>query len=178
MEDLKRLARSAAISPLNNPPRPALLALSVIIALAVLLSINGSAAAQTTVDYDEDNDGYIDVDTHAQLNAIRYDLNGDGAQGTVSASDWANYGAAFPGAVSGMGRDGTCTGYKLHAFLDLDSDGDGDVDANDHGGAYWDRARVGRPSGADDPSTSQYPVDFKGNGFTIAHMFINRYSAS
>ena len=91
-------------------------------------------------DYDSDGDGLIDITTLAQLNAIRWDLNGDGV---VADSDTMNYNAAFPGRdTTSSGRmgcpSGTCTGYELFASLDFDSDGDGDVDASDHSGAYWD----------------------------------------
>ena len=41
--------------------------------------IDSTARAQTTVDYDGDDDGLIEVTTVAQLGAIRWDLNGDGA---------------------------------------------------------------------------------------------------
>ena len=75
----------------------------------------------------------------AQLNAIRWDLNADGV---VAAADQANYTAAFPGAVAGMGcaqgaTAAACAGYELLSDLDFDTDGDGDVDAADSGGLYW-----------------------------------------
>ena len=62
------------------------------------------AAAQTdhrvnviTVDYDGDNDGLIDISNLAQLNAMRWDLDGNGnPDAGVSAADAAAYGAAFP----------------------------------------------------------------------------------
>ena len=64
-----------------------------LLAMVVLgmLVASGPAFAQT--DYDTDNDNYIDVSTHAQLNAIRWDLNGDGA---VAATDTVAYNDAFP----------------------------------------------------------------------------------
>ena len=143
----------------------------MLIALAALLSLSASAAAQTTNDYDSDNDGYIDVDSLAKLNAVRYDLNGDGARGTVSVSDWANYTAAFPNAASGMGCPSAgCVGYELTASLDLDSDSDGDVDASDHSGNYWDTGKGCQPIGS---ATRQYSGNFKGNGHTINNLFIN-----
>ena len=54
-------------------------------------------------DYDRDDDGLIEVSNLSQLNAIRYDLDGDGAPGAESAGAEANYAAAFPDAVYGMG---------------------------------------------------------------------------
>ena len=55
-----------------------------------LLSAGTASAQTTTIDYDDDNDGLIDVKTLAQLNAIRYDRDGNG-----DATD-AVYVAAFP----------------------------------------------------------------------------------
>ena len=134
-----------------------LVALGLLLALAVLLP-NAASEAQTspastptpgplpppTTDYDADNDGLIDIRTLAQLNAVRHDLDGDGKQGSVSATDWATYTAAFPNPTSGMGckptdhdddtttaKQPTCDGYELMADLDFDTDGDGDVDASD-----------------------------------------------
>ena len=129
-------------------------ALGFLIALAVLLP-NAAAEAQTSpastatatatpTDYDSDNDGLIDINNLAQLNAVRYDLNGDGKQGSVSTTDWATYTSAFPNPASGMGckptdhdddtttaQQPTCDGYELMTDLDFDTDGDGDVDSSD-----------------------------------------------
>ena len=50
------------------------------------------------IDYDVDDDGLIDIDTLAKLDAIRYDPDGNGSPTTAAA-----YNAAFPGAVDDMG---------------------------------------------------------------------------
>ena len=136
----------------------------------VMLVASGPAFAQSTVDYDLDNDGYIDVANLAQLNAIRHDLNGNGD------ATHADYLAAFPNHdTTTTGRmgclSGTCTGYELTASLDFDSDRDGDVDANDHGGAYWNNGAGWVPIGS---NSSRYSGDFKGNGYTINNLFIGR----
>ena len=145
-----------------------------IIALAVLLialtvalaGVNsGTAAAQSTTDYDDDDDGLIDVTTLAQLNAIRWDLNGDG---DVAATNAANYLLAFPnrdtGASTRMGcPSGTCTGYELRANLDFDTDDDGDVDSNDD---YPNWTPIGT-------ATISYGAEFKGNNHTISNMTIS-----
>ena len=129
------------------------------------------------IDYDNDNDGLIDVTSLSQLNAIRYDLNGDGLPIGTNA-DTIAYAGAFPGgditASSGrMGCPSTgCTGYELLASLDFDSDGDGDVDANDHGGAYWNSGAGWQPIGP--RSLTPYAGNFKGNGYTINNLFIDR----
>ena len=78
------------------------------------------------VDYDADNDGLIDVDSLAKLNAIRWDLNGDGV--VDNASDATSYAAAFGSPEDNMGcgesaasissqntGNPTCRGYELTA---------------------------------------------------------------
>ena len=154
--------------------------------LAALLSLSASAAAQSTTDYDSDDDGYIDVKTHQQLNAIRYDVNGNGARDSVTTTVWANYTSAFPNAATGMGckltdhdsnsqtaDQPTCVGYELMNDIDLDTDGDGNI-GTDSGDAYYNNGEGWQPIG---PSSSQYAANFKGNGNIINNLFINRSSS-
>ena len=136
-------------------------------------------AAQTTTDYDTDNDGLIEVANLAQLNAIRWDLDGDGA--ADDASNDTDYATAFPAAAAGMGCPSTgCIGYELTANLDFDTDGDGDVDADDASGAYWNSGHGWAPVGYEllGPSTPAFRATFEGNNRTIANLFINRPSES
>ena len=77
-------------------------------------------------DYDTDDDGMIEVSTLAQLNAIRWDLDANGA---VAPADETNYATAFPTPASGMGcPSDTCTGYELRANLDFDPNNNGRTD--------------------------------------------------
>ena len=63
-----------------------------------------------------------------QLNAIRWDLDGDGSP----SSNATGYNAAFPNAVAGMGcPDSGCSGYELISDLDFDTNGNGRADAGD-----------------------------------------------
>ena len=124
------------------------------------------------IDYDSDGDGLIDITTLAQLNAIRWDLNGDGV---VAASDTMNYNAAFPNRDTTsnvrMGcPSGTCTGYELFASLDFDENGDGDITQTGDP-TYWNSGMGWNPIGT---FSTQYQGDFKGNGHTINNLFINR----
>ena len=166
-----------------------MLALSVLIALTALLSLSATASAQSTVDYDSDDDGYIDVKTHQQLNAIRYDLNGNGAQDSVSASDWTNYTSAFSNAATGMGckltdhdsnsqtaDQPTCVGYELMNDIDLDTDGDGNI-GTDSGDAYYNSGAGWSPI-TDASNLTSYTGNFNGNGNTINNLFINRSAAA
>ena len=78
----------------NGTIRASILAL-ILLATAMLAS-SPTAFANTT-DYDADNDNLIEITTHAQLNAVRWDADGDGS------STNAGYATAFPNALTGMG---------------------------------------------------------------------------
>ena len=120
--------------------------------------------------YDRDGDGLIEINTLAQLNAIRYDLDGSGQPAAASIS---NYAAAFPARSQSHGcpdttadsdtDPGPCLGYELTADLDFDTNGDGSVNASD---AYPNWTPIG------DDATS-YSANFNGNGHTIANLTIN-----
>ena len=118
-------------------------------------------------DYDVDNDGLIEIRTLTQLNAIRYDLNGNGKQDSVSASDWAAYTTAFLNAASDMGcpltdhdsdaatpRQATCTGYELMTNLDFDPYREGADVSEANAYANW------TPIGA---AASPFTATFKSN---------------
>ena len=118
-------------------------------------------ASPTGGDYDHDDEGLIEVRTLAQLDFIRYDLNGDSMVGIYAIEE---YQSAFPGALDGMGcpADG-CRGYELAASLDFDTNGNGEADAGD---AYWNDGAGWEP-GSSSPT-------FDGNRYTIANLYINR----
>ena len=121
-----------------------------------------------------DNDGYIDVANHAQLNAIRYDLDGNGDPTSAGATA---YNTAFPNRVTaasgrmGCPTAGGCTGYELTASINLDTDGDGSADSDD---TYWNSGAGWLPIGA---FNDRYTTNFKGNGHTVNNLFISRSSA-
>ena len=131
------------------------------------------------IDYDGDGDGLIDIETLAQLHAIRWDLNGDGAiDASASTSDTTAYNAAFPNRDTTsnvrMGcPSGTCTGYELLNNLDFDENGDGEITSAD--ATYWNNGDGWLPIGTD---AARYTGDFKGNGYTIDNLTINRPSVS
>lgn len=119
-------------------------------------------------DYDHDNDGDIEVSDLLQLNALRWDLDGNGA------SDQAAYAQAFPNADSGMGcPDGGCQGYELTTNLDFDTDGNGRVDAGD---AFWNDGSGWSPIGSavDEADDGSYQTRFDGNGHLIANLLVHR----
>ena len=172
------------------PSRIGVALLLVALAFAAAMMADGGGGvnpvfAQTTVDYDDDNDGLIDVRSLAQLDAIRHDLDGNGDP-TAGAGATA-YGIAFPNRVTtSSGRmgcpSGTCSGYELRAHLDFDTDGDGstyagtgDSAASDSGDAYHNSGNGWAPIGS---GTSRFSATFKGNGFIISNLFIKRASTN
>ena len=154
--------RRAVTRPIMKAPRLAALA-----ATALLLPA-APVEAQTTVDYDTDDDGLIEVGSLAQLDAIRYDMDGDGAprsayQGTT------RYAAAFPNASTAAATrmgcpGGACTGYELTTDLDFDTNDDGDIDEDDD---YWNNGAGWLPL-SNFPSGNVFTATFEGNGHVAA----------
>ena len=134
-----------------------------------------TVGTSSTRDYDNNDDGYIEVSTLAQLNAIRWDVDGDGAPLSANATAW---GTAFPGATADMGCPTTttdadnndCVGFQLTADLDFDQNGDGSIDqTNDPD--YWNSGAGWLPIGT---AASPFMTRFDGQGHRIAHLYINR----
>ena len=117
-------------------------------------------------DYDANNNRLIDITTLAQLDAMRYDLNGTGW------SSAAAYDAAFPHAARHMGcPGGFCAGYELMTDLDFDQNDDGRITSAD--AAYWNNGAGWKPIG---PDSGDQPFSgmLQGNGHVISHLFIHR----
>ena len=134
--------------------------------------VASNAVSVTTpagTDYDTDDDGLIEVANMAQLNAIRFDRNGNGNPEIERNA----YFAAFPKARTDMGCPITadddnvfdCLGFELTEDLDFDSDGDGDVDADDHDGLYWNE-------GGGWVAISSFEGILEGNGHVIKNLFM------
>ena len=112
---------------------------------------------------DRDGDGLIEVDNLMQLDAMRWDLDGDGI------SDNADYAAAFSDADTGtLCSTASCAGYELTANLDFDTNGNGEADEGD---AYWNGGGGWIPIGE---SNDSFDTTFDGGGHTIANLFIRR----
>ena len=117
-------------------------------------------------DYDADSDGLVEITTLLQLNAVRYDLDGDGA---VLTGDQTAYDNAFPGAANNMGCPTQgCLGYELSRDLDMDTGvkGTRTDDAYHNSGLGWEP--IGGVNG------TAFTADFDGNNFKIKNLFINR----
>ena len=152
-----------------------------------------TATPEPGTDYDSDDDGLIEISNLAQLNAIRWDVDGDGA--VDDASNAQSYATAFPDAVTGMGcATSGCAGYELTADLDFDTNGDGKTNQpmpkdgttgcvadtndkwpNDHADCdyddYWNNGNGWEQIGWSD---NKFATTFDGNGNTISNLYINR----
>ena len=145
--------------------------------VVALLAIPG-VAAQAPTDYDTDNDGLIEVNSLERLNAIRWDLNGDGV---VASADQANYLVAFPNAPVTAGctydHDGNsqtievaCIGYELTGNLNFN----GSAWASGRGdGKGWEPIGIYTGTGGS-PYGTPFTGIFDGNGNTISNLYINR----
>ena len=133
-------------------------------------------AAQTTTDYDRDNDGLIEVKNLEQLNAIRWDLDGDGA--VDDTINQASYTAAFPDAAAGMGcptnaddaDDNDCIGYELSKSLDFNNNASYADTGNK---TTWTMGNGWTPIADSD----YFIATFDGNNRSITNLFINRPDA-
>ena len=130
-----------------------------------------NAANSGNTSYDTDGDGLIEVANLEQLNAIRWDLDGDGLPD--SSSGMVGFAAAFPGALDGMGcPDSKCSGYELISDLDFDTNGNGRADAGDD---YWNDGEGWAPIG--DDFEADFESSFNGGGYTISNLYIDRSDA-
>ena len=137
-------------------------------------------------DYDADNDGLIEITTLAQLNVVRYDLDGDGVPSTGNETA---YNSAFSNAEDNMGcnegvatiQSGTgnlaCSGYELAADLDFDTNNDGTINSSD---TYWNSGQGWLPIGATagGTSASAFTSTFDGGTSTISNLHVNRSGAT
>ena len=100
--------------------RDALLATLALAAAALMLLLSvAPAGAQTNIDYDTNDNRLIEVGSPAQLNAIRYDLNGDGT--VDNSGDQTSYDLGFANAA-GNQCPTSCRGYELTDDLSLAAD--------------------------------------------------------
>ncbi len=128
---------------------------------------------------DDEKEFLIEVATVEQLNAVRYDLDGDGVvvdnAETVDVNEAELYAAAFSVTPGGSAcPDGKeCTGYILTADLDLDTNGNGTADAGDD---FWNEGDGWQPIG--EVNNAGFAAIFDGDGKSISNLFIDRSGAA
>ncbi len=138
-------------------------------AAAALALLVLAAPAQAQTDYDTDDDNLIEVSTLEQLNAIRYDLDGDGDPD--STTDDTDYFAAFTGTGTNLSCNSTCTGYELTADLDFDVAGSyasGTVSSAWTSGDGF--PPIGEFTPGATPTRSPFTGTFDGNRHTISNL--------
>ena len=116
-------------------------------------------------DYDLDDNGLIDISNLAQLNAIRWDLDGDGQP---DKEEFANsYNQAFPSAIANMGVPNNiqAQGYELTANLNFDTNEDGTLDEED---TFWNKGNGWEPIGV---FSKPFQAVLAGNNHGISNLF-------
>ena len=148
-----------------RPSIPFLLLVSVLLIAVATYGVVNSQSANSV--YDTDNDGLIEISTLEQLDAIRYDGNGDGSVSTDSSEA---YSAAFPVADGERVCLRNCKGYELARSLDFKdaaSYGSGKVNTQWATGSGW------LPIGIEE---HRFNTTFDGNGYAISNLYIDRTS--
>ncbi len=123
-------------------------------------------------DVDDDGDGLIELRTAAELNMIRYSLDGSGLDNDTTDNDNTTGGNSM-GCGGGMTVSGTaittCNGYEQMANIDLEDLG------RDASGSNWEPVGTcGSGFACADLTNAQlFTGIFSGNNFTISNLFIN-----
>ena len=134
------------------------------------------ATAASNGKYDTDGDRLIEISSLEQLDAIRYDPDGDGI-----SSD-AAYGGAFPISAGEVVCD-DCNGYELIRSLDFRDPGSylsGSVNEAWTTGSGWQPIAGGIHSWPDNFDTTvsgyTFTATLTGNGHTVSNLYANRSS--
>ena len=142
---------------------PLLLTAVLLIGAAASFGVANSQSANGK--YDADGDKLIEVSNLEQLDAIRYDLDGDGQADAESGRD--SYAAAFPVSGSETVCLANCNGYELARSLDFDA---ADSYASGATNVSWTTGSGWLPIG----NNSQFEAILDGNGYTVGNLYINR----
>ncbi len=124
--------------------------------------------------YDSDGDGLIEVTSLEQLDALRYDLDGNGR--ADFSSDAQAYAAAFPEVAAAEGCEG-CAGYELARsldFQDADNYASGAVNPAWISGDGWPPIAPHFVYGSPPDTSSGYKAVFDGSGHTISNLYARR----
>ena len=115
-------------------------------------------------DIDDDGDGLIEIATAAELNGVRYQLDGSGRRLSASA-------AKDTTGCGGVASIDSCSGYELINPISL-------ANSNYSSGEGW------LPLGADEKTPDScnngdfFKAEFEGNGWEVRDLIINRPNRS
>ncbi len=142
-------------------------ALLVALVLGTTASLN-IVSAQSPSDYDKDDDGLIEIEYLEQLNAISWDLDGDGVANNAANAE--AYNAEFPGGAVWAGCPlGGCIGYELTRSLDFNDPASyarGEVHIDWLQGSGW------LPIVGVEIGDVAFRAIFEGNHHTISNLYI------
>lgn len=124
-----------------------------IISICAIASTAYAESGRT--DYDLDDDGLIEINSLADLNEIRNNLDG----------------TTLYGESTGCPVEG-CNGFELTTTLDFDTNADGVMDEND---TYWNEGYGWEPIG---DYNSPFTANFDGNGHQILNLYIQKPSTN
>lgn len=115
-------------------------------------------------DVDTDDDGLIEIDNLAKLNAIRFSLEGHGLKMTT---DTAINSEGCPFVIINGKNKQACHGYELTQDLNFDTNDDGEMDTHD---VYWNTSKGWDPIGS---KKTPFSAVFQGNGHVLKNLYIN-----
>ena len=137
------------------------------------MPVTVGASVADSIDYDINSNGLIEVANLEQLNAIRWDLNGDGV--VDESANMSTYTTAFQNAADNMGCSPSgCMGYELTRDLDFNSTtsyASGTVNQNWRTGTGWEP--IGGLRALNSGSQTSFNTEFDGNGRTISNLYID-----
>ncbi len=128
--------------------------------------------AQPPTDYDQDDNGLIEISNLEQLNAIRWDLNGDGQPDKETFAK--AYNQAFPSAIDNMGipNNTQAQGYELTTNLHFDSHKNNRADEAD---PFWNQGNGWQSIGV---FANPFQAVLEGNNHGIVNLFQDQSDAA
>ena len=117
-------------------------------------------------DADANGDGLVEVHNLAELNAMRFGLDGSGRR--LSANGPLDSSGCPARLIEGRLKP-LCHGYELVADLDFDINGDGKMDARDQ---YINGLSKWEPIGSE---TAPFTAAFEGNGHFIRNLYLKDF---
>lgn len=122
------------------------------------------------IDADANSNGLLDIHSLAQLNSIRYQLDGQGLR--LSPSSSLDTSGCPIKIINGRYQQ-SCHGFELKTDLDFDTNADGVINESDE---FWNDGKGWLPLGYvnDHYKRSMFDLVFQGNRKTIKNLYINR----